>query len=186
MKTLKNVFSLFLLAIVFLACEPDDGPVTPVDNNRQYLEATLTVWRTSGIAVGPTSTISALNLSFRGEGESNILSSIEIESSHTELYGNNPASFDIENGEFRLISVSGEELFGVYSGFGSNLDGQVVAKETCQIMGGTGRYVNASGNLYVEIRSQKLSTRFPGQSHSMKAIIYGNIFMDQSQPELAQ
>ena len=174
MKTLRNVVGLFILGFGFLACEQDEvNPFTPA-GTQEYFEASVGMRNISGYPIGPTSANFSLNLQFSGNGQSNLLSNIILESSHKELYGVDPASLTIEEGKFLLkAAASDEELYGIYAGFGSKSSGQIEIYETYQIQGGTGRFHNASGFLLV------FSEQFAVDCNSRIVTMYGTINLQE-------
>jgi hypothetical protein len=174
MKTLRNLFSLFILSIGFLACEQDEvNSITP-SVTQEYFEASVSMQNTGGYPVGNTSAIFTLNLQFIGEGQSNLLSNIVLENSHTELYADDAKSLTIEEGKFLLKAAAfDEELYGIYAGFGSKSSGKIEIYETYQIQGGTGRFHNASGALLV------YSEQFAVDCNSRIVTMYGTINLQE-------
>jgi hypothetical protein len=150
MKTLRNLFSLFILSIGLLACEQEEVNFITPSVTQEYFEASGSMRNTRGYPIGDTNDIFSLNLQFNGEGQSNLLSNVILANSHTELYADEAKSIIIEEGKFLLKSASSdEELHGIYTGFGSKSKGHIEIYQTYQIRGGTGRFHSASGVLSV-------------------------------------
>ena len=177
MKTLLKFNLVLLCALVFFACEKSDPEFNPPDNleNKLYLEADLTLHRTSGMDVKPSDMIKSQKSSYRGQGDSEELLQVDWSGTHMEYYAHGAISFDIEEGHFKLICSTGEEISGVYHGYGVVIDGQTTVFKTLTVLAGTGRFEQASGNLYVEMRSQKMSKRFPSQTYALKTLLYGSV-----------
>ena len=170
MKTLKNLICLFMLSMVFLACEPDGPGLDPKRNNQNF-EASVTMSRIGSSYEGLTSVSHSQVLQLSGEGEATLKGkpfNIVLESSHTETYSVGSASFDIENGEFTVVSESGDQFYSTYSGVGTNAEGLIESIEECTIFGGTGRFLLASGNL--SVRSERMIYQ-----NSMQTTISGTI-----------
>ena len=179
MKTLRNLFSLFILSIGFLACDQDEDIITPIVT-QEYFEASVSMQSTGGYPVGNTSAIFTLNVQFIGEGQSNLLSNIVLENSHTELHADDAKSLTIEEGKFLLkAAASDEELYGIYTGFGSKSRGQTEIYETYQIQGGTGRFHNASGFLLVFSEQFTADCQFTVDCNSRIVTMYGNINLQE-------
>jgi hypothetical protein len=173
MKALNILTSLMMLSVLFLGCEQDGlSPIEPTDSTQKYFEGYLTIDAIGGTPTGSTLSMSPLDLRFTGEGHSNLFSEINLESSHEQLYGDDPSSYAIESGEFKMMIKSGDELFGIYDGFGIIQNGQIAIVENYQILGGTGILHNASGNLSVQ------SYQIPDCS-SRNATMFGTIVLDE-------
>lgn len=143
-------------------------------NHASIPSASVSMRNISGYPIGPTSANFSLNLQFSGEGQSNLLSNIILENSHTELYADDAKSLTIEEGKFLLkAAASDEELYGIYAGFGSNSSGQIEIHETYKIQGGTGRFHNASGALSV------YSEQFAVDCNSRIVTMYGTINLQE-------
>lgn len=177
MKALINIYSLLILSTVFLACEQDEVSPDPV-LDQEFFEASVTMWKTSGSPATQANTGLTLNLQLAGEGKSNLLSDITLENSHTEVFGDDPTSFVVENGKFLIKSVSGEEFYGTYAGLGTVIKGQVEIFETYQILGGTGKFTNATGTLSVQRNQIVKSNAFVFRSGTIATSISGTILLE--------
>lgn len=176
MKTLSKIIGLLISGFMLMSCESDEPSVSGLPTEaQQYFEATVSWVSLSGTAIGPTQAIPSVQRQFRGSGTSNMLSDVMLESTHTELYrGFN--SFDIENGQITLIGESGDRIYGVYSGSGSQTYGYTQLNQECKVKGGTGRFSKATGHLAIEVswlKQAALSTNMTAAS------IYGTINLNQ-------
>ena len=173
MKALNILTSLLMLGVLFLSCEPDDQPssIAPAHPTQKYFEGYLSIDAIGGTPTGSL-TMPSLDLRFSGEGQSNLFSDIILESSHKQLYVDDRSRYRIDSGEFLMTVKSGDALFGVYDGYGVIQDKYHSIFEYYQIMGGTGRFQHASGNLTVQ--SHQLL-----DCSSRNATMVGTIVLDE-------
>ncbi len=147
---MKQIILLLLMAFGIFSCEQEDvDPRRLFNGNQQQFNASISLYNIGG---GPISQADKnfMNLHFVGNGQSNLFSDFILESSHIQSYGGNSSYHTIDQGEFLMKSKSGEELFGVYNGFVFTQNGQLSISKSYRIQGGTGRYINAKGDLLLQ------------------------------------
>jgi len=178
MTILKSLGFFLLITTVFFACGEDDGFVGPTNSGNQVtsesFEANITLQKLSGspVAYEP---ILLLNVQYEGQGTSNLMSNITIESSHIEEVFEDQSDFRIEQGQFELRSENGDMIYGSYQGHGLKNPSRAQLEWSLQIEGGTGRFSTASGTLLLSADDHNPT------DNTMQAKISGKIvFQDNS------
>lgn len=164
MRTLKNSIAILSFLLALVACN-EEHIETTANKRGQEFSAKATFSKSGGSVLSIDYEHTTLGFDVSGTGYSVMLNDFTVESSHQEIYSSNMQLYKIENGAFVLRNVNGEELFGHYSGDGSNVNGWTSVNESWIIMGGTGKYLNATGALSVTMSGDQtapLSARMSG------------------------
>lgn len=167
-----------MLYLTFSACNDETTNFQYKQIETENLEVKLMISKSGGEYNTGPSYPGEHYVEYRGDGNSNLLSELYITKSHTEIYKSGTNEFRITSGEFQLAASDGvESLFGTYAGTGTNKSGTIEMVEDWKITGGTGKYANASGTLYVQTNNYR--TNNVNYTNTLVAKIYGYLILDE-------
>ena len=98
-----------------------------------------------------------LDVSYEGNGESDVMPSFNIEASHQEEMSPRNENWTLENGQFRISNPQGDSIYGDYSGNWSESHPGTFGQWTLSVQGGTGEFDSARGALYASIETSSSS-----------------------------
>jgi len=163
MCSFKKLSSLLLASIVFFSCEDSiepmpAGPGNPVNNTSKYsFEASGVFDLITRIPIEYNPSV-ILQVTYKGTGTSNMLSSVSIEASHVQPASS--TSTHLESGEFQISGDEGS-IYGSYTGYNLESSSTNSASWSLTVQGGTGKFNSARGNLLVNVEKSNL---FSGES----------------------
>lgn len=150
MKTTVILGCLLMAFMGFWSCDDSDTPpviiVSEPTLKTGTVEAEGSMKKVSDLVVSDNGLITR-QVSYEGQGECELMGTFSIETHHTEIYNEDTGKTCVENGTFTIVTENGDVLFGLYSGAGCVVAHGVQLESQYQVMGGTGEFCQASGEM---------------------------------------
>jgi len=161
MKTTKKIFALIIVfSFILLCCDPTDTDVLPknVYNYQKEFSSTVLFWhQLNYYNTSQNGDVRRSELKTSGFSQVKNLSSFDLEMSHIAFKSEFYDFVKINDGRFTITCGNGNQIFGIYEGYGYLSNDLKEMKLLFRIEGGSGDFTQAKGSLNGTFRPDEIN-----------------------------